>query len=101
MKRAPFISALLLGLLLAMACNTASHFGDIEQGLSQDVGVLTFSQAVERWGQPTSVDHGDKLFTAFWLKEKTGGVVKERLWLTFDNEQKKLRAYRYTSKPFE
>ncbi len=92
---------LLLGLLLITACNSASHFGAVEKELAKDVGVLTFDDAVQRWGKPTSVSKGDKLFTAFWLKEKTGGIVKERLWLTFDNTEEKLRAYRYTSKPFE
>ncbi|MCB2228485.1 MAG: hypothetical protein KQH53_17525 [Desulfarculaceae bacterium] len=101
MSRAGIASALLFCLLLASACNTASHFGNVDQELAKDVGVLTYDQAVARWGQPTSVDHADKRFTAYWLKEKTAGVVKERLWLTFDNAEQKLRAYRYTSKPFE
>jgi len=100
MTRFAPIAAVLLGLLLLAACESASHFGAVEQELAKDVGVLTFDDAIERWGKPTSVSKGDKLFTAFWLKEKTGGIVKERLWLTFDNAEQKLRAYRYTSKPF-
>ena len=101
MTRAALTSALLFCLLLMTACNQASHFGNVDQELAKDVGVLTFDQAVARWGAPTSVTHEDQRFTAYWLKEKSAGVVKERLWLTFDNAEQKLRAYRYTSKPFE
>ncbi|MCF8064504.1 MAG: hypothetical protein K9K65_09055 [Desulfarculaceae bacterium] len=96
------IIATLLGLtLLAASCGGVSSFGAVEQSLSKDVGVLTYPEAVDRWGKPTSTSLGDAMFTAYWLKERSGGIVKERLYLTFDNEKKILRAYRYTSKPFE
>lgn len=96
------IIAALAGLaLLAAACGGASRFGAVEKNLNQEVGVLTYDEAVDRWGKPTSTLPGEKMFTAYWLKERSGGIAKERLYLTFDNEKKILRAYRYTSKPFE
>ncbi|MBU1157254.1 MAG: hypothetical protein KKH66_10225 [Proteobacteria bacterium] len=96
------IIAVLLGLaLLAASCGGMSSFGAVENNLSQEVGVLTYAEAVDRWGKPTSTSPGESMFTAYWLKERSGGIVKERLYLTFDNEKKVLRAYRYTSKPFE
>ena len=96
------IMIILLGLaLVAAACGGASSFGAVEENLSKEVGVLTYDEALDRWGQPTSLSPGAAMFTAYWLKERSGGIVKERLYLTFDNEKKVLRAYRYTSKPFE
>jgi hypothetical protein len=99
--RLAIIAALALLAALAAACGGASSFGPVEENLHQEVGVLTYDEAVDRWGPPTSLSHGDKLFTAYWLKERSGGIVKERLYLTFDNDKKILRSYRYTSKPFE
>ncbi|MCB2193754.1 MAG: hypothetical protein KQI62_19415 [Deltaproteobacteria bacterium] len=99
--RPAFIVALAVVALLAMACGGASRFGAVEKNLNQEVGVLTYDEAKDRWGKPTSVSPGEKMFTAYWLKERSAGIVKERLYLTFDNEKKVLRAYRYTSKPFE
>lgn len=99
--RPAIISALAALALLAVACGGASRFGAVEESLSKDVGVLTYAEAVDRWGKPTSTSPGDAVFTAYWLKERSGGIIKERLYLTFDNEKKILRAYRYTSKPFE
>lgn len=99
--RLGIITALAVAALLAAACGGASRFGAVEKNLSQEVGVLTYPEAVDRWGKPTSVSPGEKMFTAYWLKERSSGIIKERLYLTFDNEKKILRAYRYTSKPFE
>lgn len=102
MRLRPAMIAALLGLaLLATACGGASRFGAVEDSLSKEVGTLTYPEAVDRWGKPTSLSPGESMFTAYWLKERSGGIVKERLYLTFDNEKKVLRAYRYTSKPFE
>ena len=95
------IFGLLLSLLLVAACGGPSRFGAVEQSLSNEIGVLTYDQAVQRWGQPTSISRGKRLFTAYWLKERSGGIVKERLWLTFYNDSQTLRSYRYTSKPFD
>ncbi|MBU1275140.1 MAG: hypothetical protein KJ720_07165 [Proteobacteria bacterium] len=99
--RPVIIVALAMLAVLAASCGGVSRFGAVEESLSKDVGVLTYSEAVDRWGKPTSLSPGDAVFTAYWLKERSGGLVKERLYLTFDNEKKILRAYRYTSKPFE
>ncbi|MBU4564614.1 MAG: hypothetical protein KMY53_03195 [Desulfarculus sp.] len=99
--RHAIIAALAGLILLATACGGASRFGAVEESLSKEVGVLTYAEAVDRWGKPTSTSPGQTMFTAYWLKERSGGIVKERLYLTFDNEKKILRAYRYTSKPFE
>jgi len=99
--RPAIIAALAALALLAAACGGASRFGAVEKNLNQEVGVLTYDEAVDRWGRPTSVSPGEAMFTAYWLKERSGGIIKERLYLTFDNEKKILRAYRYTSKPFE
>ena len=99
--RHTIIAALAALALLAASCGGVSRFGAVENNLSKDVGVLTYDEAVDRWGKPTSLSPGDSMFTAYWLKERSGGIVKERLYLTFDNEKKVMRAYRYTSKPFE
>ena len=101
MSRFALAGILLLALLALAACDTASHFGAVETELAKDVGVLTYNQAVERWGPATRVSQGAGQFTAYWQKERAGGVVTERLWLTFDQRTKRLRAYRYTSKPFD
>lgn len=92
---------LVLALVLLAACAGVSRFGALEESLQSEIGVLSYGEAVARWGQPTSVSRGEQYFSVFWLKERSGGIVKDRLWLTFDNEKKLLRAYRYTSKPFE
>ena len=73
----------------------------METTLNNEIGKLTYEEAVIRWGQPASKSEGKEYFTAYWLKERSAGLVKERLYLTFDNEKKILRAFRYTSKPFE
>ena len=99
--RTAIVAILCLALALTASCAGVGSFGAVEEGLSKDVGVLTYDEAVDRWGKPTSTSPGEKMFTAYWLKERSGGLVKERLYLTFDNEKKILRAYRYTSKPFE
>lgn len=92
---------LILALLLTTACIGISRFGLVEQTLQSEIGVLSYDEAVARWGQPNSVSHDKAMFTAYWSKERSYGWVTDRLWLTFDNEKKLLRAYRYTSKPFE
>lgn len=99
--RPAIIVALAALAFLAGSCGGVSRFGAVENNLSREVGVLTYAEAVDRWGKPTSTSPGEAVFTAYWLKERSGGIVKERLYLTFDNEKKILRAYRYTSKPFE
>lgn len=73
----------------------------METTLNNEIGRLTYPEALTRWGQPTSRSAGKEYFTAYWLKERSAGLIKERLYLTFDNEKKILRAFRYTSKPFE
>jgi len=57
--------------------------------------------AVDRWGEPASLDRGQELFTAYWEKKRSSGLITERLYLTFDNGKKLLRAYRYSQKPLE
>jgi hypothetical protein len=94
----------LLAFLLALAatgCAGPSRFGNIEQTLSQEVGRMTYEEALDRWGEPTSLDKGAKLFTAFWQRQRSSGFVTERLYLTFDNQSQVMRSYRYYSKPFE
>lgn len=91
-------ASLFLALLLA-ACAGPSKFGRVEETLSQDVGVLTYDQAVDRWGPPTALDRGQSHFTAYWLKPAT--IADEKLWLTFDNQRQVLRSYRYLQRPFE
>ncbi|RJX28243.1 MAG: hypothetical protein C4525_16925 [Desulfarculus sp.] len=92
---------LILALFLLAACAGVSRFGAVEESLQSEIGVLSYDEAVARWGQPSTVSQGKTMFTAYWLKERSRGWVKDRLWLTFDNEKKLLRAFRYTSKPFE
>lgn len=97
------MTATLLVLLMALAagCVGPSRFGDVEKGLEADLGKLSYEDAVDRWGEPASQDRGDQLFTAFWEKKRSSGLITERLYLTFDNEKKLLRAYRYSQKPLE
>ncbi|MFZ5585701.1 MAG: hypothetical protein ACOZHQ_07225 [Thermodesulfobacteriota bacterium] len=94
---------LFLALVLALAagCVGPSRFGDVEKGLEADLGKLSYEDAVDRWGEPASLDRGDQLFTAFWEKKRSSGLITERLYLTFDNAKKLLRAYRYSQKPLE
>ena len=93
--------AVLACVTLLAACAQPSRFGAVESQLQSELGVLSFSEAQARWGKPTSVSQGKEYFTAYWLKERSNGLVKDRLYLTFDNDKKLLRAYRFTSKPFE
>jgi hypothetical protein len=88
-------------LTLAAGCVGPSRFGDVEQGLDQELGRLTYQDALDRWGEPISVDRGEQLFTAFWEKKRSAGLITERLHLTFDNAKQVLRAYRYSQKPLE
>lgn len=88
-------------LALAAGCVGPSRFGDMERGLDQELGQLTYQDALERWGEPASVDRGETLFTAFWEKKRSSGLITERLYLTFDNAKQVLRAYRYSQKPLE
>ena len=95
------ILALALPLALAAGCVGPSRFGDVEKGLESDLGQMSYDEATDRWGEPASVDRGPELFTAFWEKKRSSGLITERLYLTFDNEKKLLRAYRYSQKPLE
>ena len=88
-------------LVLAAGCVGPSRFGDVEQGLDQELGQLTYEEAQDRWGEPLSLDKGETLFTAFWEKKRSSGLITERLYLTFDNAKQVLRAYRYSQKPLE
>ncbi|MFH1035827.1 MAG: hypothetical protein V1806_15075 [Pseudomonadota bacterium] len=105
MRNAQLRSSLLLALALTLAllltgCAGPSRFGDIEQTLAQEVGVMTYEEALDRWGEPASVDRGATLFTALWQRQRSAGIVTERLYLTFDNNGQVMRSYRYISKPF-
>ncbi|MCA1988800.1 MAG: hypothetical protein LDL07_06585 [Desulfarculus sp.] len=97
------IGLLMAACLLALAagCVGPSRFGDVEQGLDHELGQLTYQDALDRWGEPISVDRGEQLFTAFWEKKRGSGLITERLYLTFDNAKQVLRAYRYSQKPLE
>ena len=95
------IAVLILGLSLLASCAQPSRFGAVETSLNDDIGKLTYPEAVTRWGKPTSLSEGKEYFTAYWFKERSAGLIKERLYLTFDNQKQILRAFRYTSKPFD
>lgn len=94
------LSLTLLLVLLAAGCGGASRFGNIEATLAQEVGRMTYEEAQDRWGEPTSLDRGPTLFTALWERQRSSGIVTERLYLTFDNQAQVMRSYRYYSKPF-
>jgi hypothetical protein len=101
MPKALLKASLLLALaLLVTACAGPSRFGNIEQTLAQEVGRMTYEEALDRWGEPSTLDRGARLFTAFWQRQRGAGFVTERLYLTFDNQAQVLRSYRYTSQPF-
>ncbi len=101
MARAIRLSLVVCLLVLAAGCVGPSRFGDVEQGLDQELGQLTYEEAQDRWGEPLSLDKGETLFTAFWEKKRSSGLITERLYLTFDNAKQVLRAYRYSQKPLE
>ena len=94
------LAAFLL-ILLSTGCVGPSRFGPVEELLAQDVGRLTYEEAVDRWGQPNSVDRGPRLFTAYWIRKRAVNMLTERLYLTFDNQAQVLRSYRYQQQPFE
>lgn len=96
----PLLLAICL-LALVAGCVGPSRFGDMEKGLDQDLGQMTYQEAMDRWGEPLGVDKGEALFTAFWEKKRSSGLITERLYLTFDNAKQVLRAYRYSQKPLE
>ena len=56
---------------------------------------------MDRWGRPDSVDKGPQLFTAFWQRKRSAGLIVERLYLTFDQRTQVLKAYRYNQQAFE
>lgn len=95
------ILALAATLALTAGCVGPSRFGDMEKGLDADLGRMTYEDALDRWGEPASVDRGPQLFTAFWEKKRSSGLITERLYLTFDNAKQLLKAYRYSQKPLE
>lgn len=101
MARAIGLVLVICLLALAAGCVGPSRFGDVEQGLDQELGQMTYQEALDRWGDPLSLDKGETLFTAFWEKKRSSGLITERLYLTFDNAQQVLRAYRYSQKPLE
>ena len=86
-------------LLLAGACASPSKFGKIEDVLATGVGVMPFSEAKEMWGPPAGVSEGEGVFTAVWTSESLGGMLSEKLYLTFDKKKEILRAYHYVQKP--
>jgi hypothetical protein len=92
---------LLFAACLLAGCGGASRFGNVEQELAEYAGKMTMEDAVDRWGEPTSVSEGELLTVAYWERKRSSGMVTERLYLTFDNNTKKLKAYRYYEKPFD
>lgn len=88
-------------LALLAGCATTSRFGDVENELAAAAGVMTLEEAIDRWGQPTTIDRGELLTVAYWEAKKQSGFAVERLYLTFDNGTKKMKAYRYQRKPFD
>lgn len=93
-------ACLMLACLLA-GCSGPSRFGNVEQELAEYAGKMTLEDAIDRWGEPTSLSEGELLTVAYWERKRSGGMVTERLYLTFDNNTKKLKAYRYNEKPFD
>ena len=95
------VSMLLVAACLLAGCTDASRFGTVEQELAECAGKITLEDAIDRWGEPSSISEGDLLTLAYWEHKRSSGLVTERLYLTFDNNTKTLKVYRYYEKTFE
>lgn len=93
-----YVAPFLLLAMLAGGCATSSSFGDVRSELPKQLGYMIYEEAVEAYGQPTSVVRHGERFTAEWVR--SGTIITERLKLTFD-ERQIMRAYDYSEKPFE
>ena len=93
-----YVAPFLLLALLVGGCATNSSFGDVRAELPKQLGYMIYEEAVEYYGQPTSVVRHGERFTAEWVR--SGAIITERLKLTFD-ERQIMRAYDYSEQPFE
>ena len=96
MYKAMFV---ILALLVMMVGCAPSDFDAMQQSLESGTGKLTFSQAKEKWGEPVDIMKSQGKFIAHWTRLTNSGFAQSQLYITFDNQHKLMRAYRYESKP--
>ena len=91
----------LLPLLLAVLATGCAgpNFAEMSTLLKEGMGKMTLEQAKQKWGEPAEETSEDGETKARWSITSVGGAVLEEMFLTFDGQNRKLRAYRVVSGP--
>jgi hypothetical protein len=107
--------ALSISLLFIIACasnntktdtktNTKTELQNFYKELDASINIMTYDDALMRWGEPSSVTQGEEIFIVTWRKEKEIKAVRtfreslfvvpisrgSELRLTFDKSTKKM-----------
>ena len=69
MKKAFAVVLMIMVFAAGCAYNYAGMGDELEAGL----GKMTYSQAKEKWGEPTEVEQAAESFTAHWYTEQHEG----------------------------
>lgn len=84
--------------------NTKTELQNLYKELDASINIMTYDDALMRWGEPSSVTQGEEIFVVTWRKEKESKAVlpfRESLFvvpisrgselrLTFDKSTKKM-----------
>lgn len=99
MKKAVWLPILITILLIAAGCGLT--FQEMSAELKAGMGKMTYAEAKEKWGEPTEERETQDGLLATWIMPRSAGLIQEELYLTFDKQNQKLRAYRLVSGPPE
>jgi len=67
-----------ISLFFIMACasnNTKTELQNFYKELDTKINIMTYDEALMRWGEPSSVVEGDEMFLVTWREEKSSKAV--------------------------
>jgi hypothetical protein len=91
------IFALAALLIFMTGCNQNYDAARID--LKAGLGGMTLEQAKQRWGEPKNYAEEAGKIKADWVIPHAGGLVNDRIYLTFDAKSRVLYGYRISHGP--
>lgn len=75
MKKRILFLLLILLIFVACASSRKAQLQEFYKRLDSNIGIMTYDDAIMRWGEPTSTTKGENIFVVTWGSEKSGTAV--------------------------